>query len=279
MTTITERRIESLIVYTLLFIGAVISLFPFWYMLVTSLKPQSYIFELPPRLWLAEITFQNYVRALTRGRFGRYFVNSAVVAVATTTGTVICASLLSYALARIDFPTRRFLFLLVILGLMIPPVMLIIPQFVVVRSIGLLDKLPGLVVVYVAMNLPMQTFLMRGFLIGIPADLEESAFIDGASRLQVWWKIMLPLSRPALAVISIFSFVYAWDEFAWAHVAIRSATRRTLPIAIAFFQTQYRTEWGIVFAASIVSLVPIFLVFMRFQRMFIEGISTTGLKG
>ncbi len=279
MTTITERRIESLIVYTLLFVGAVISLFPFWYMLVTSLKPQSFIFELPPRLWPAEITLQNYARALTRGRFGRYFVNSAVVAVATTTGTVVCASLLSYALARIDFPTRRFLFLLVILGLMIPPVMLIIPQFVVVRSIGLLDKLPGLVVVYVAMNLPMQTFLMRGFLIGIPADLEESAFIDGASRLQVWWKIMLPLSRPALAVISIFSFVYAWDEFAWAHVAIRSAARRTLPIAIAFFQTQYRTEWGIVFAASIVSLVPIFLVFMRFQRLFIEGISTTGLKG
>lgn len=275
----TERTTERLLVYALLLAGAAISLFPFWYMAVTSLKPQSYIFEIPPRLWPAEATLQNYIRAITRGNFGRYFVNSALVAVATTAGTVVCASMLAYALARIDFPGRRALFLLVILGLMIPPVMLIIPQFVIVRSLGLLDRLAGLVVVYIAMNIPMQTFLMRGFLVGIPVDIEESAFLDGASRLRVWLQIMLPLSAPAVAVVGIFSFVFAWDEFAWAHVAIRTAALRTLPIAIAFFRTQYRTEWGIVFAASIISLVPIFLVFMRFQKLFIEGITTTGMKG
>lgn len=270
---------RNLIVYLLIVGGAIVSVFPFWYMLVTSLKPQSYIFEIPPTLWPREATLVNYARAVARDSFGRYFLNSSLVAAATTTLTVACSSLLAYAFGRMDFPFRKPIFILVILGMMIPPVMLIIPQFLVARNLALLDRLFGLVVVYVAMNLPMQTFLLKGFLEGIPADLEESAFMDGAGRWRVWWSILMPLSRPAISVATIFSFIFAWDEFAWAHVAIRTSARRTLPIAIALFQTQHKTEWGIVFAASIISLVPIVIVFVVFQRYFIEGISTTGLKG
>jgi multiple sugar transport system permease protein len=267
------------LVYALILSGAVVSVFPFWYMLVTSLKPQSYIFEIPPRLWPAEVTFANYAKALARDSFARYFLNSVVVAAFTTVLTVTVSSLLAYAFGRMDFPFRKAAFFIVIIGLMIPPVMLIIPQFLVARSLRLLNSLVGLVVVYVAMNLPMQTFLLKGFFEGIPKDLEESAFMDGAGRWRVWAHLLLPLSRPALAVVTIFSFIFAWDEFAWAHVAIRTAAKRTLPIAIAFFQTQHKTEWGIVFAASIISLVPIVVVFIVFQRYFIEGITTTGLKG
>lgn len=275
----SRHRALQLLVYLLLVAGAVISLFPFWYMVVTSVKPQSYIFEIPPRLIPTEVTAQNYERALSRDNFGRYFLNSTAVAIGTTALTVTVSSMLAYAFARLRFPGRRLLFVLVIAGLMIPPVMLIIPQFLVARNLQLLDRYLGLVFVYVAMNIPMQSFLLRGFFAGIPRDLEESAFMDGAGRWRVWAQLIMPLSKPALSVVTIFSFVYAWDEFAWAHVAIRTAARRTLPIAIAFFQTQHKTEWGIVFAASVISLIPIVVLFVLFQRSFIHGIATTGLKG
>jgi multiple sugar transport system permease protein len=163
--------------------------------------------------------------------------------------------------------------------MMIPPVMLIIPQFIIAKQLKLLDSLPGLILVYVTMNLSINTFLLRGYFEGIPRDLEDAALIDGASQPQIFWRIVLPLSKPGLAVVTIFTFLFSWEEFAWAHVAIKETTRRTLPIAIALFQSQHLTEWGQVFAASILALIPIVIVFAAFQRYFIRGISTTGLKG
>jgi ABC-type glycerol-3-phosphate transport system permease component len=197
----------------------------------------------------------------------------------TTVTTVFIASLLAYAFARMQFRGKEVLFYALLVGMMIPPVMLIIPQFIISKQLGLLDTLPGLVFVYVTMNLAMQTFLLRGFFEGIPKDLEDSALIDGAGRWTIFWRIVIPLSRPGLAVVTIFTFLYAWDEFPWAHVAIKETSRRTLPIAIALFQSQHLTEWGQVFAASIVALIPVVIVFVIFQRYFIRGISTTGLKG
>jgi multiple sugar transport system permease protein len=129
------------------------------------------------------------------------------------------------------------------------------------------------------MNLSMQTFLLRGFFEGIPKDLEEAALMDGASQWKIFWRIVMPLSRSGVSVVTIFTFLYSWGEFPWAHVAIKETTRRTLPIAIAFFQSQHLTEWGQVFAASIVALIPVVMVFTIFQRHFIRGIATTGLKG
>jgi len=125
----------------------------------------------------------------------------------------------------------------------------------------------------------MNTFLLRGYFEGIPRDLEEAALIDGANQPQIFLRVVIPLSRPGLAVVTIFTFLYSWDEFPWAHVAIKETTRRTLPIAIALFQSQHLTEWGQVFAASIVALIPVVIVFAVFQRYFIRGIATTGLKG
>jgi multiple sugar transport system permease protein len=163
--------------------------------------------------------------------------------------------------------------------MMIPPVMLIIPQFIVAKFLNLYNTLPGLIVVYVTMNLSMQTYLLRGVFEDVPVDLEEAALIDGASRWTIFWHVIMPLSRPGIAVVTIFTFLYSWNEFPWAHVAIKETTRRTLPIAIALFQGQHLTEWGQVFAASITALVPVIIVFVIFQRYFIRGIATTGLKG
>ncbi|MBM3272767.1 carbohydrate ABC transporter permease [Candidatus Kaiserbacteria bacterium] len=279
MSLKTQRALGQLLTYTLLLLGAVIVVLPFWYMVITSLKPQSYIFEIPPRLWPQEVTLSNYTTALGKDLFGLYFLNSLIVAVSSTALTVLVSGLLAYAFARFEFPGREALFYVFLLGMMIPPVMLIIPQFIIAKALHLLDKLPGLVVVYVTMNLSMQTFLLRGFFEGLPRDLEEAALIDGAGRWTIFLRIVLPLSRPGIAVVTIFTFLYSWDEFPWAHVAIKETTRRTLPIAIALFQSQHLTEWGQVFAASIVALIPVVLVFVLFQRYFIRGIATTGLKG
>lgn len=274
-----RRNLNKTLTYSLLLIGLIIVLIPFWYMLVTSLKPQAYIFEMPPRLWPKEITLNNYTAALGKDNFGLYFLNSLVVAISSTLSTVVISSMLAYAFARLKFPGREPLFYILLLGMMIPPVMLIIPQFIIAKQIGLLNSHMGLVAVYVTMNLSMQTFLLRGFFEGIPRDLEEAAIIDGAGQWKIFWRIVMPLSRPGLAVVTIFTFLYSWDEFPWAHVAIKETSRRTLPIAIALFQSQHLTEWGQVFAASIVALIPVVIVFAVFQQYFIRGISTTGLKG
>jgi len=275
----TQQRLTKAITYSLLILGVLVVAVPFWYMIITSLKPQSYIFEMPPRLWPQEITLRNYTEALGKDSFGLYFVNSLFVAVLSTALTVLVSALLAYAFARIKFPGSELLFYVFLLGMMIPPVMLIIPQFIIAKYLHLLDSFQGLIVVYVTMNLAMNTFLLRGFFEGIPRDLEEAALMDGAGRWTIFWRIVMPLSRPGLAVVTIFTFLYCWDEFPWAHVAIKETSRRTLPIAIALFQSQHLTEWGQVFAASVVALIPVVIVFAVFQRYFIRGIAATGLKG
>lgn len=274
-----SERLKRMITYILLIAGIIIVALPFWYMLITSVKPQSLIFEMPPKLWPSEVTLKNYTEALGKDLFGLYFLNSLFVAVMSTGLTVLISSLLAFAFSRLDFPGKEMIFYIFLLGMMIPPVMLIIPQFIVAKFLNLYNTLPGLILVYVTMNLSMQTYLLRGVFEGVPLDLEEAALMDGASRWTIFWRVVLPLSRPGLAVVTIFTFLYSWDEFPWAHVAIKETTRRTLPIAIALFQGQHLTEWGQVFAASIFALIPVVIVFVIFQRYFIRGIATTGLKG
>ncbi|NOZ50358.1 MAG: carbohydrate ABC transporter permease, partial [Chloroflexi bacterium] len=172
-----RRTLSKALTYFLLIAGVGIVFIPFWYMIVTSLKPQSYIFEIPPRLWPQEATLRNYSVALGKDLFGLYFLNSLVVAVATTGLTIFITSMLAYAFARLRFPLKEPLFYLLLLGMMIPPVMLIIPQFIVSKQLGLLDSLGGLVLVYITMNLAMQTFLLRGFFEDIPRELEDAALI------------------------------------------------------------------------------------------------------
>jgi len=277
---VSERKwYHQALIYGLLVGGLVIVAVPFLLMLSTSLKPQQFTFEYPPRLVPRQVTLHNYVQALNKDQFFLYFWNSLIVAVLTTTATVLVSSLLAYAFGRLDFPGKNGLFYLLLLGMMIPPVTLIIPQFLVAKTLKLFNTHLGLIIVYVTMNLSMQTFLLRGFFESIPSELEDAVRIDGGSRWTIFRHIVLPLSRPGLATVAIFTFLYSWDEFPWAHVAIKETSRRTLPIAIALFQNQHLTQWGQVFAASIVALIPVVIVFTLFQRHFIRGIARSGLKG
>jgi ABC-type glycerol-3-phosphate transport system permease component len=272
------KLLNMVITYSLLLLGTLFVVVPFIYMVSVSLKPQTFVFEMPPRLIPSEITFRNYTEALQTDNFLVYFGNSLFVAIFATGLTVLVSSMLAYAFGRMQFRGKGVLFATLLLGMMIPPVMLIIPQFLIAKELKLLNSLIGLMVVYVAMNLSMQTYLLTGFFKTIPQDLIEAARIDGASQWRIFWRIILPLSRPGLAVVIIFTFLYSWDEFPWAHVAIKESSLRTLPVAIALFQNQHLTEWGQVFAASITALIPVVIVYIIFQRYFVAGIATTGMK-
>jgi len=265
--------------YFFLLIGLAVVWLPLWYMLATSFKTQSAIFEVPPRLWPNPFTIQNYVDVLTTNHFDRYFFNSVKVAAGTVTLTLLVSSMLAYVFARVKFRGRDTLFSILLLGMMVPPVMLIIPQFIVASWLSLFNNHWGLILVYTTMNISMQTFLLRGVFELVPRDLEEAAFIDGADSWTVFLRIILPLSKPGLAVVIINSFLYSWEEFAWAQILIREESLRTLPIAIANYQGEHLTEWGHVFAATMIALIPVILIYLIFQRNFVQGIATTGLKG
>jgi multiple sugar transport system permease protein len=273
-----QRNTGKLITFVILALGLGIVLIPFWYMIITSFKPQTMIFELPPQLWPRTWTLNNYIAALGKDHFGRYFLNSAFVALTATFFTVIISSMTAYAFARLHFRGKEALFYLFLLGMMVPPVMLIIPQFMVAKWLNLFNY-SGLILVYITMNIAMQTFLLRGVFENVPRDLEEAALIDGGGSWTIFTRIILPLSIPGLAVVIINTFLYSWEEYAWANVAIKNTSMRTLPIGIALFQSEHLTEWGQVFAASLMALVPVMIIFIIFQRYFIQGISTTGLKG
>ena len=265
--------------YIVLLLGLGIVAVPLWYMVSTAFKPQTMVFELPPKFWPDPSTLQNFVKALTTDKFGLYFWNSTKVAFVATSLTVLISSMLAFAFARLDFKFKEPLFYLLLLGMMVPPVMLIIPQFVISHWLKLYNNLWGLILVYITMNISMQTFLLRGVFEDVPRDLEEAAMIDGGNPWTIFTRIILPLSGPGIAVVVINSFLYSWEEYSWANVNIGDTANRTLPIGIALFQSAHLTEWGQVFAASLVALVPVVIIFLIFQRYFVQGISTTGIKG
>lgn len=274
-----SQRLFRILTYLILLLGMGIVAIPLWYMVSTAFKPQTMVFEMPPQFWPNPSTLSNFTKAMTTDRFGLYFWNSVKVSFMSTVLTVLISSMLAFAFARLKFRGKEALFYLLLLGMMVPPVMLIIPQFVVAHWLNLYNNLWGLILVYVTMNISMQTFLLRGVFEDVPRDLEEAAMIDGAGSWTVFQKIVLPLSGPGLAVVVINSFLYSWEEYTWANVNIGDAAYRTLPIGIALFQTEHLTEWGQVFAGSLVALVPVVIIFLIFQRYFVQGISTTGIKG
>ena len=259
--------------------GALLMITPFLYMLSTSLKGQQYVLRLPPQFIPDPATLSNYERILVRGDFGQYFLNSLIVAVSSTALSVLLSAMMAYGFARYRFPGRELMFRLLLLGLLIPAIMLIVPQFVLAKHLGLIDTLPGLVVFYVAGSLALNTFLLRGFFEAIPAELDQAMQIDGAGDWRRFWNLALPLARPALATATIFTFLATWDEFAWALTIISSPEMQTLPIAIALLQGPKGTQWGLVFAASIIAILPVIAVFLAFQRHFVQGLTSGAVKG
>jgi len=265
--------------YLVLIVGAAIMVLPFLYMLSTSFKGQTYVLTIPPQFIPHPATTANYSQAWTENSLGRYLLNSLFVAAVSTVLSLLLSSMMAYAFARFAFPLREVLFKVLLLGLMIPAMMLIIPQFILVKYLGLFDSLSGLILFYVGSSLSLNTFLLRGFFRAIPTELEQAMQVDGAGAFVRYWRLILPLAKPALATATIFTFLGSWDEYVWAVTIINTPTKRTLPIAIALFQGQNSTLWGLVFAASIIAIVPVIVVFLLFQRYFVQGLTAGAVKG
>ncbi|HEU4743086.1 MAG TPA: carbohydrate ABC transporter permease [Meiothermus sp.] len=272
-------RARTLGVYVLMGLIALLMALPILYTISTAFKPISYVLETPPRFIPSHPTLQNFVNAWNSNNFGLYFMNSLEVALLSTIGTVLVASSGAYAFARLEFPFKNLVFRLYLLFLMIPSILYIIPQFILAKNLGLLDKLLGLVVFYIAGNVAFHTFFLRSFFEGIPKEVEEAAQIDGASRVQSFFRIALPLAAPAIGTSAIFAFLGSWDEFTLALTFLNDGHLRTLPIAIRLFQGQHASQWGLVFAASLIAMVPVVLVYVFFQQAFVRPVDTGGLKG
>ena len=264
--------------YAILTVLAVVLVYPFLFMVATSFKTRTNSLGNPFELFPAEPTLDNYARALSEENFGLYFLNSAVVATVSTFLIVLLSSIMAYGFSRFRFPGRRILFGLIVAGLTIPTMMLIIPQFILAKDLGLLNSLPGLVPFYVGTALGFNTFLLSGFFETIPRELDEAMLMDGAGPWRRYVSLALPLSKPALATTVIFAFLGTWDEFVWALTVINDTSQRTLPIAIALFHGQHTTSWGLVFAASIIAIIPVLIVYVVFQRFFVAGITTGAVK-
>lgn len=276
-----HRRIRwsHLLAHSALILGSVLMLLPFIWMVSTSLKPGADVFrEYPPKLIPTTIQWGNYREALTSMPFDRFYLNSFIVAISVTTLQLLTSSLAAFAFARLRFRGRDLLFFVYLSALMIPFPVLLVPNFIIVRNLGWFDT-------YAALILPVSfsafsTFLLRQYYRGIPMELDEAARIDGASSFRVWWQIIFPNSRPALAALSIFVFLGNWNEFLWPLIVTNSEAMRTVPVGLNAFKGQFTVRWEMLMAAAVVGMMPVLIVYLLAQNWIIRGMSITGgLKG
>lgn len=263
--------------YTVLTVGLVLWLIPFVWMLLGSLKTQGEILQRPPT-WLPQNpTLENFAAWFGPLDFWQFFANSAIVAVFTVLGNLVFCSMVGYALAKMEFPGRRLLFLLVMVTLMVPGVVTFVPLFVMVSSLGLVNTYPALILPFV--TAPVGVFLMRQFMLGIPEPLLEAARLDGAGEWRIFTRIVMPLCGPPLATLGILTFLSSWNNFLWPLVAAQTEEMYTLPVALSLYSTgQNATNYGLLLAGSVLVITPIILLFVFLQRWFIRGVATTGLK-
>jgi multiple sugar transport system permease protein len=268
--------IKSFITHVLIYAMALIVLAPFIWMILTSLKDMSDIFVYPPQWLPTKFRFENYLNAFDAAPFGTYYLNSLFVAITVTIGQLITCSMAAYAFARLQFRGRDPLFFLFLSTMMIPYNVTMIPSFMVLYWLGWIDTYHALIVPGLASA--FGTFLLRQFFMTIPKELEEAAYIDGAGRLQVLWRVIVPLSKPALATLAIFTFMGVFNDFIWALIVISSEEMRTVQLGLAIFRDRYLTQWDLLMAGSVTAVLPILIVFFFAQKYFIKGITLSGLK-
>jgi len=270
-------RVAKIVLYAVLIAGLLVVVGPFLWMALASLKPEAEIRAVPPTWWPHTFTLDNFRDLFSRLDFPTYFLNSTIVAALTTAGNLLFCSLLGYALAKLRFPGRKAMFLVVLGMLMVPGMVTFVPQFVLVSNLALANSYAGLVLPFLAG--PFGVFLMRQFLMSIPDDLIEAARVDGAGEWRIFWRIVLPLCRPALATLGILTFLSSWNNFLWPLVVATTEDKYTLPVALALYSVgQNRTDFGLLLAGAVVVVLPVLIVFLILQRHFLRGIATTGLK-
>lgn len=274
-----KKKISKSIIYIILFFISFVCLVPFYWMIRSSLMDMSQIFTMPP-IWIPNpIKFSNYKEALTMLPFGRYFLNTLFVVVFTVLGTVITSSLCAYSFSRIEWKGRDTVFGILLTAMMIPFAVTLIPTFIGWQKLGVVNSYAPLIVPAWFGGGVFNVFLLRQFFRTIPKELDEAARIDGAGHFTIYSKIIIPLSKPSLIVVSLFSFMGSWNDFLGPLVYLNDGDKFTLSLGLMQFQGMYSAQWQYMMAAATVVLVPIVIIFFIGQKYFIEGISMSGMKG
>ena len=286
-----RRLLKPTFLHLVLAAGALTTIVPFLWMISTSLKPEPEIFRFPP-VWIPSAwQWDNYAKAMTAAPFARYFLNTVIYAVGITASNLLFCSMAAYAFARLRFPGRNLLLILVLGTMMIPAQVTMVPVFIMLKRWPLLggnDVLGagghGLLNTYTGLILPgavgaFGIFLLRQFFMTLPRELEDAARIDGCSEAGIYWRIILPLSKPAMATLGIFTFTAAWNEFLWPLLIMSKDSMKTLQVGLQVFQTQYTTTWDLLMAGTVVVTIPVLIIFLFGQRYFTRGIALSGMKG
>jgi ABC-type glycerol-3-phosphate transport system permease component len=280
-TAAGSRRWHALLsavpAYAILIGATIVLMLPYVIVLSTSFKRTFEMVGADNFRLFANATFENYSQLFTTSLFGRWMLNSVVVSVGATGVVLLVDSLAGYVFARREFPGRRLLFGLLLATLMVPTSVTLIPLFMVVIHVGLADSYFGIVAPYVSG--PFGVFLMRQFMLTIPRELEDAAQIDGCGAFGIYWRIILPISSPALSVLGIVTFINVWTDFLWPLIITSSDTMKTMPVGMASSMGLHVTPWGLISAGVIVSILPLAVMFLWFQNLFIEGITRGALKG
>ncbi|HPE69525.1 MAG TPA: carbohydrate ABC transporter permease [Thermotogota bacterium] len=265
-----------IVVYLLVLLVAVLINLPFFWMLVTSFKTEDEVFKLPPSFLPTIFDMRNYVGAFDLIPLGRYVVNTLIVALSVTGLQLVFNSFAAYGLARVKFKGANIVFMILIGTLMVPPEVTMVPLYVIIKNFGMIDSYRALIIPF--MSSAFGIFLLRQFFLGIPKELEEAAIIDGAGHMKIFFQIILPLSKPALYTMALYTFLAHWNEYMWPLIVINSAEKQMIQVGISQFVSGWETQWTLRMAASTVAVIPIIVFFFFVQKQFVEGISISGLK-
>jgi multiple sugar transport system permease protein len=278
-----KSRSELLVGRVVTTIGVVIALFwslaPIYWIVVTSLKTSREIYAVPPTLLPVRPTLQNFNTALFSSKFPQFVMNSATVAIAVTLISAVIGALAAYPIARMQFKGRGVTARAIVMAYLLPPSLLFIPLFVVLQNLGLINTKTGLVIAYLTFTVPFCTWMLIGYFRTIPIELDEAATVDGASRLQTLLKVVLPIAKPGLAVVALFAFTHAWNEFLYALVFVHSNDTKTFTAGLTGLIMGDTFIWGQLMASSVIAIAPILVIYIVAQRYIVEGLAAGSVKG
>jgi multiple sugar transport system permease protein len=279
LTNPQRKKIQIFFVYLFLIIASAATILPLLWMISTSLKSGDIIFQIPPK-WLPDsFHWENYRRAVTDIPFFLYLKNTVIITGFRVFAEVFVSALVAYGFARFDFPGKNILFMILLSTIMLPGEITLIPVFIMFDKLGWINTFKPLIVPAFFGGQAVFVFLLRQFFLTIPRELEEAALIDGATRFQIFYKIFLPLSKPALITIGLFSFQGSWNDLLGPLMYLNDSNKFTLQLGLAMFNGMTKVEWGPLMAASILVLLPTLILFFAMQKYFVEGITVTGIKG
>ena len=273
-----ELNINHLIVHMILLAGVAVVVFPFLWMILTSFKTSGEAMKIPPIIFPEKFVTTAYHTIVSSAiPFGTVYMNTIISTVVTTIVQIAFCSMAGYAFGRIDFPFKNAIFVLILSVLMVPGQIFLIPQYQIIQKMGLLDTIPALFMpnLFSAFG----TFLLRQFFMSLPKELEEAAIVDGCGRFRIFGQIMLPLVKPGIVALAIFTIKFAWNDFMWPLIVNTSMEKMTLGPALSTLQGQYTTEYPMQMAGAVLAVVPLIVIFFLFQKQFIEGVAQSGIKG